>query len=107
MLGRGLRWPLFIISNHRARVLFLMQLRYPELRISGSHRYISECCHRVFVENVYCDASVLEQVAHQVRVGKICGGVDTFHGIIIACNACMKKAARLSSCGLRANSGVR
>ena len=45
---------------------------------------------------MYGNASVLEQVAHQVCVGKICGGVDAFHDIIIACNARMKKAARFS-----------
>ena len=65
-------------------MLLLMQLRYPYLWVRGTHRYIPEGRHRVFVENMYRNASVLEQVAHQVCVGKICGGVDAFHGAIIA-----------------------
>ena len=45
---------------------------------------------------MYGNTRLLKQVAHQVCVGKICGGVDAFHDIIIACNARMKKAARFS-----------
>ena len=105
MLDRRLWLSFFIVCDDGTRVLLLMQLRYPELRIGRAHWYFAECGHRVFVEKMHSDAGLLEQVAHEVCVGEIGGGIDAFHVCIIArkVRRINKKAARLSSRGLLLN----
>ena len=83
-LDGRLRRSVFVVGNHRSRMLFLMQLGYPDLWVGRTQRYIAHRCHRVLVEDVRGNADLLEQVAHQVCVGEIGGGVDAFHATIIA-----------------------
>lgn len=65
-------------------MLLLVYLRYPDLRIGRTHGDITHRRHRVFVKNMRGDTGLLEEVAHQVCVSEVCGGVDAFHSNIIA-----------------------